>query len=314
MAEPKILLYTLRGDLAEYVRLLTEKGFGPQLLPCRNREDIDRQIEQAEIIFGVHLPHECYAKATKLKWIQSMWAGVDKILSASIRPEVIITKPFGVFGQYLAQYAFGYFLADQIQLQRNLKQQERKEWKFYQIERIRGKVIGVAGVGDIGQEIVRVAQAFKMQVWGLNSRRKPELHLDKQFVTEEIEEFVAGLDLLVCTLPLTPATRGLFSRQVLEQLKPSAMVINLGRGPIFDEVALAELLANGQIRLAVLDVFSVEPLPQDSPFWTLPNCIVTPHVAGPSLPEDITDCFLENYSRYITGKPLLAVIDRNRGY
>lgn len=312
--KPKILLYTLRGDLAEYVALLTQRGFGSQLLPCRDQADIERQIAEAEIIFGVHLPPECYALAGKLKWIQSMWAGVDKIVTAPIAPDVVITRPFRVFGQYLAQYVFGYFLADQIQLQRNLAQQARKEWKFYQIERIRGKVIGVAGVGDIGRDIVRVAKAFEMQVWGLNSRRKEDLPLDRQFVTEEVAEFAAGLDVLVNTLPLTPATRNLFSREILEGMKPSAMVINIGRGPVFDEQGLAELLAKGQLRLAVLDVFSNEPLPQDSPFWTLPNCIVTPHVGGPSLPEDITECFVENYERYMTGKELLARIDRNRGY
>ncbi len=312
--KPKILIYTLRGDLAEYTQLLTQHGFGEQLLPCRDLADIERQIPEAEIIFGVHLPPECYTLAHKLKWIQSMWAGVDKIVAAPIPPNVVITRPFKVFGQYLAQYVFGYFLADQIQMQRNLAQQARKEWKFYQIERIRDKVIGVAGVGDIGSDIVRVARAFEMQIWGFSSRRKEDMALDRQFVTEDVAEFVAGLDVLVNTLPLTPSTRGIFSREVLEGMKPSAMVINIGRGPVFDEQALAELLAHGQLRLAVLDVFSNEPLPQDSPFWTLPNCIVTPHVGGPSLPEDITECFLENYKRYIAGQELLARIDRSRGY
>ncbi|MBL8150418.1 MAG: D-2-hydroxyacid dehydrogenase [Blastocatellia bacterium] len=310
----QILLYSFEHDIDIYAKLLVEAGLGSQLLVCKNLEDLQVNMPNADLIFSIHMPPEVYRLAEKVQWIQSMWAGVDKLIPAPIRPEVIITKPTKVFGQYLSQYVFGYYLASKIRLRQAMASQQEKVWKRYQLTPIYGTKIGIAGFGDIGIEIARVAKSFLMEVWSLNTKPKNHEHIDRAFGLEQIKEFVAGVDLLVIVLPNTAETKGLFTFEVLSSMKPDAMLINVGRGAVIDEEALVEILRQEKIAGAVLDVFVQEPLPTEHPFWSLANCVVTPHIGGPSLPIDITCCFLENYKRFVSGEQLIGVIDRSRGY
>ncbi|MEW6735411.1 MAG: D-2-hydroxyacid dehydrogenase [Acidobacteriota bacterium] len=315
MTPKVVLLYTRRAtEIDEYEQLIRAAELPIELRVCRTPVEARQNIVEADIVFGVHLPPEIYAEAKQLRWIQSMWAGVEGLVSAPLPPGVTITKPWGVFKRFISQYVFGYLLADYIKLRQGYAQQAVSKWEHYRIELVRGKRLGIAGLGDIGSEIARIGKSFEMEIWGLNQNGQPHPFADRVFPTNAVGEFAAGINVLVITLPATPKTRGLFNREVLWQLQPDLLLINVGRGVVIDEIALAELLEQQRIRGAVIDVFTEEPLPSEHPFWRLPNCIVTPHVGGPSLPTDITQCFLENFQRFSVGQPLLGQIDLERGY
>ncbi len=315
MSAPLVLLYSNRSsELNEYQKLLESAQLNLNLLVCETADEVNDKIDQAEIIFGVHLPADSYRRAKNLRWIQSMWAGVEGLFSAPIASEVLITKPWGVFGKFLSQYVFGNLLAQKIKLEQAREYQLKQEWHPYRIELLQGKLICVAGLGDVAADIAIAARAFGMTVWGMNSDGRNNSLADKMFASSEIDEFVAAADVLVLTLPATPATRGMFNRAVLSKMQKHAWLINVGRGALVEDAALIETLEQKRIAGAVLDVFNEEPLPPSHPYWTLENCVLTPHVAGPSVPEDICACFVENFKRYEKGEELMGLVDRSKGY
>lgn len=315
MSKHKVLLYTLRdNEIDEYERLVREADLPIDLTVCKTKEEVTSAIGETEIVFGVHLPIEIYAKAKKLKWIQSMWAGVEKLLPAPLPPNVLVTKPWGVFGQYISEYVFGYILADRIKLREHMQSQKEGLWHRHQLEPIKGTCLGIAGVGDIGKDLAKIGKSFGMKVYGLNSDGRPYEFVDKMFLTKDLTLFVSELDFLVLILPATSETAEMFGHKVFQNMKPSAFLINVGRGALVNDAALIEALKHKRIAGAILDVFTQEPLPKHHPFWQLPNCIITPHIGGPSLPSDITKCFITNFHLYSEGKPLLGLIDKQKGY
>lgn len=315
MAVPKVLLYSNRNnEVDEYARLVAEGAESIEIVPCRTPAELDEIMSDVEIVFGVHLPAQAYASAKKLRWIQSMWAGVEGLMSLQLPAEILITKPWGVFGRYLSHYVFGNLLALKINFDGARRAQSACQWQPYRLELLHGQCMGIAGMGDVAAEIAVIAKSFGMKVWALNSDGRPHRLADRSFSPAEKVEFVAGVDVLVLTLPATPATRGMFNRELLSHLQQHALIINVGRGALIEDEALIELLTLKKIGGAVLDVFQEEPLPENHQYWRLPNCIVTPHIGGPSLPADISACFLENLKRYQSGEPLLGLVDRVRGY
>lgn len=310
-----LMLYSERdNEVDEYARLVRQAQLPVQMTVCRSPDDAVEKIAGADIVFGVHLPPQAYASARRLKWIQSMWAGVEGLLRSPVPEPVIITKPFGVFGKFISHYVFGNLLAWKIKYGDGLAAQAQCKWTPYRIELLQGRRMGIAGFGDIGADIARIARAFEMEVWGLARETREHELAHRIFSVAGIKEFVSGVDVLVLILPSTPATCGMFNLEILSLLKPDALIINVGRGALIDDDALVQLLEEKKVAGAILDVFREEPLPARHPYWSLPNCIVTPHVGGPSLPEDITRCFLENFGRYQRGEPLLGLVDRRRGY
>lgn len=311
----KVLLYTNRlNEIDEYARLVRDASLNIELHVCRDDADVDAAISDAEIIFGVHLPAHVYEKAKNLKWIQSMWAGVERLLASPVPPEVVITKPWGVFGKYLSHYVFGNLLAQRVKYVHSQELQSEKRWESYRIEALNGQTMGIAGMGDTAVDIAIAAKAFGMRVYGMNSDGRAHPLAERMFSNNQLADFVADLDVLVLTLPATANTLNLFDQHVFGRMKRNAVVINVGRGAAIHDEAMIRCLQNGTIGGAILDVFHTEPLPAEHPYWTLPNCVVTPHIAGPSLPSEITSCFVENFKLYEAGEPLLGLIDRARGY
>lgn len=315
MSIHKVLLYSLRdNEIDEYERLVRDANLPIELVVCRSKEEVQKAIPEAEIVFGVHLPPEFYKLAKNLKWIQSMWAGVENLLPSPVPSNVVITKPWGVFGQYISEYVFGYILANKIKMHEHAAAQAQFKWHRHPVEPVAGNCLAIAGVGDIGTDIARIGKSFGMVTWGLNCDGRPNQFIDKMFTPKDLTSFVAGADFLVLILPATKETSGMFNHEVFQQMKPSSFIINVGRGALINDAALIEALKHNRIAGAVLDVFTQEPLPKEHPFWHLPNCVITPHIGGPSLPLDITNCFINNFHRYRAGKPLLGLIDREKGY
>lgn len=311
----KVLLYTNKlNEIDDYARLVREAALSIELHVCRDEADVGAAIGDAEIIFGVHLPAHVYEKARNLKWIQSMWAGVERLLASPVPPRVIITKPWGVFGKYLSHYVFGNLLAQRVKYVHSQRLQSEKRWESYRIEALNGQTMGIAGMGDTAVDIAIAARAFGMRVYGMNSDGRAHPLAERMFSNSQLADFVADLDVLVLTLPATANTLNLFDQHVLGRMRRNAVVINVGRGAAIHDEAMIRCLQHGTIGGAILDVFHTEPLPPSHPYWTLPNCVVTPHIAGPSLPSEITACFVENFKFYEAGEPLLGLIDRERGY
>ena len=249
-----------------------------------------------------------------LRWVQSIWAGVEPLLDPAIRRDYVLTNARGVFGELMSEYVIGYLLAHERKIFQRREAQKNKLWDESDTGTLRGKAIGLLGVGSIGAEVALTAKFFGMNVRGYTWSSKTSKHVDEYYHGKDIIEFAAGLDYLVNILPNTKDTRKIINAELLNALPPHALVINVGRGPAVDESALIEALNENRIAGAVLDVFEKEPLPKDHPFWTTPNLLMTFHTAAPSLAEDISNLFFENYELFLEGQPLMYQVDFEKGY
>jgi phosphoglycerate dehydrogenase-like enzyme len=249
-----------------------------------------------------------------LKWVQSTWAGVEPLLDPSLQRDYILTNARGVFGGLMSEFVFGYLLAHERKIVELIQAQQRKEWKHFLTGTLRGKTIGLLGVGSIGTEVARTAKFFGMTVRGYTRSSEDCEFVDEYFHVGELLKFANGLDYLVSILPNTKNTRKLVDADLLSALPPHCVFINVGRGSAVDETALIDALENDKLAGAVLDVFEQEPLPKEHPFWETKNLQMTFHTSAPSFPEDIAKVFIENYRLYIEGKPLKYQVDFERGY
>lgn len=307
-----ILIYeaTRAATYADLLKRLIPNSADYTLIPCNTREEAARAIGEADILFSWRFPPDLLPRARRLRWIQAMGAGVEDLVAAPVPEGVLVTRVEGLFGAAMSEYAFAHMLAHAQQLPRLYAAQAARRWEPFTAETLWGKRLGVAGVGSIGGAVAARGRAFGMEVWGLARTPGPRAHVDRMFTPAEADVFTAGVDYLVSTLPDTPETRGLIDP---EAMKPGALLINVGRGATIDEGAILRAVRSGRIR-AVLDVFAVEPLPADHPFWTEPGITVTPHLSGPSRPEEVAAYFAENLRRFEQGEPLRGAVDRERGY
>ena len=277
------------------------------------------------------------AQAPDVRWLQLMSAGADHAMKRPLvaDTDVTVTTASGIHASPIGEYCMAMILALAYEVPRFIGLQARAEWldpTRYVPRTLRGQTLGIVGYGSIGRELARLAAGFGMRVVAV--KRDPStMATDGEFtmpgtgdptgaIPAEVHPpaalaaAVAGCDFVVSTLPGTPATRHLIDATVLAAMKPTAVLVNIGRGAVIDEAALIDVLAAGRIAGAALDVFEEEPLPADSPLWSLPNAIVTPHISGNSDRYDamVTDVFVENLARYLDGRPLLNVLRRDLGY
>lgn len=297
-------------------RLLAGAG-GVELLQAQpGSPDWEAAAARAEVLFTGVLPPGALAACTRLRWVQCMYAGVDRLLPELAGRTVALTSARGLHAHTMADHAYLLMLALARQLPRFVRQQDRAVWEFAPARELRGGCLVVVGLGATGQEIARRAPAFGLRVLGVRRHPSPVEGVEEVFGPDRLREALARADWVVLACPLTPETRGLIGRAELAAMKPGAALINLARGEVVDEEALVEALASGRLAGAGLDVFAREPLPADSPLWRLPQVIVTPHVAG-SLPDYVdraVELFADNLRRYLAGEPLRNRVDPARGY
>lgn len=299
-------------DAEAYAAVFQSRGFAGTLHVATTTEALRPALGEANVLVCAPLDPALLRDARRLRWIQSTWAGVEAWVLQQPPEGVVLTRMHGVFGARIAEWAFAHLLYAWWDVERARRQQARREWQKYLAGRLFGRMLGVAGTGDIGQAVARRARAFDMRVVGLSRTGHTCAAFDE--VTTRLEDFLPRLDAAVVTLPLTDATRGLFDARALSLLPRGAWLLNAGRGAVVDEPALAEALRSGRLGGAVLDVFAEEPLPASSPLWTLPNCLVTPHMSGPSVPEECAEVAFANLERFVKGEPLRGVVDFARGY
>ena len=254
-------------------------------------------------------------QAPALRWFHSFAAGVDHpwfqgFLARGVR----VTTSSGASAVPIAQTVMLYVLALSRDLPGWLAEQAARRWSPRPIEDVSGQVLAVAGLGPIGLEVARLAAAFGMRVVGFRRAPRGDEPCETHALAE-LDAFLPEADWLVLALPLADETRHLLGARRLALLPPRARVINVGRGALVDEAALAAALAEGRLGGAALDVFEVEPLPAESPLWSLPNVIVTPHSSGTNPGNHLraAEIFLDNLGRYERGEPLRNEVKAGSG-
>ena len=261
---------------------------------------------------------EAWEHAGDLRWIQSASAGVDALLFPQlVKSDVVVTNARGVFDGAIAEYVVGVILLFSKGLAPVLEAQRRREWRHRETERLEHKRVLVAGTGPIGRAIARSCAAMGMQVRGVGRTARPrDGEFGRVFAAEDLAEAAGWADYVVNALPATAETRRRFDAGVFAAMSPGTRFINVGRGSTVDEGALVRALEQGGIGGAALDVFEEEPLPADSPLWAMPNVVVSPHVAGDfaGWRESAVELFVGNLERYLTGRPLRNVVDKELGY
>jgi phosphoglycerate dehydrogenase-like enzyme len=266
------------------------------------------------------LLRDVFAICPRVRWVHSRAAGLDTVLfPALVESPVPLTNGRGVFSQSLGEFALGailYFAKDFRRMNRN---QQAGRWEPFDIVEIAGQTVGILGYGDIGRAVAARVRAMGMRVLAVK-RQGPSVDVDslvdQVFAPAGRLEMLAQSDYIVAAAPLTPETRGMIGEAELAAMKPSAVVINLGRGPVVDEAALVRALAAGRIKGAALDVFDTEPLPDGHAFYSLENVLLSPHCADhtPDWGEQAMRFFLAQFERFAAGKPLENVVNKRQGY
>ncbi|WP_047152386.1 D-2-hydroxyacid dehydrogenase [Aneurinibacillus tyrosinisolvens] len=279
-------------------------------------------VRDAEILitYGEDLTPERVMEMTRLHWIQVISAGLDIMpLPALGKAGVIVTNASGIHKIPMAEYTFAVLLQVAREMNTLYENQKNKKWdRTLRVEELYGKTMGIIGVGAIGEEIARRAKVFGMQVLGVSRSGHPKDVCDEMHKQSELLKVLPRCDYVVIAVPLTEETRGLLGKKELEAMRQDAVLINIARGEVVDEKRLIERLVNKQLKAAVLDVFSQEPLPETSPIWELDNCIITPHISGrsPLYMERAMEIFHQNLDLYDKGlkDEMINKIDCRRGY
>jgi len=251
-------------------------------------------------------------------WVHVASAGVDGLLFPGlVESDTVVTNSRGVFERPIAEYVLGLVLCFAKDLRTTLRLQERRVWRHRESERIEGTRALVIGTGPIGRAIGRALAAAGIVVTGMGrTARAGDPDLGEVLPDDRLHEALGEADWVVLAAPLTDRTRGMIDGAALERMRPTARLINVGRGALVVEDDLIEALRAGRIAGAALDVFEDEPLPEPSPLWDLPNVIVSPHMSGDVVGwrTELVRLFADNLGRYVAGRPLLNVVDKRLGY
>ena len=309
-------LLILSADAPKYLALINAADL-PQLhveIAC-DVESAIMIVADCNIILGnPHMVDQVLTSAGKLEWVQSIWAGVNSLCIEGLRRDYVLTGVQGVFGPQMSEYVITYLFACERQVFKIRDNQLKQHWQQLPYRHSRDIRVGIVGLGSIGRYMARMIGQFGIRVTGLSRSGVPRDEVERVYTIEHAGDFFETLDYVVLNLPETPQTRNFINAERLSMMKPSAVLMNVGRGSTVNETDLVRALQQGIIGGAVLDVFENEPLAKDSPLWKLPNVHVTPHHSALSFPQDIAAIFIENYHRFIQQKPLLHVVDFEMGY
>ena len=259
-----------------------------------------------------------WPSADKLKWIHATSAGVDALMFPDlIEGDVTVTNARGIFDRTIAEYVLCTILMFAKDFPRSIRLQIAHQWQHRDTERACGARVLVVGAGSIGRQIGRLVTAVGMEAHGVARRaRSEDPDFDKVYDNAALPEQLGQADYVVIAAPLTPATDKLFDAGAFQAMKPTARLINIGRGPIVDTDALVDALHSGEIAGAGLDVFEQEPLPSDHPLWAMENVTMTAHMAGDFIgwKKALTEQFFDNLDNWLAGRDFFNVVDKASGY
>jgi len=285
-----------------------------------HKAELDALLAEAEVLFGFIPPQNITVRAPNLKWFQATSAGIDRHRDTEIwRSRVPITGVSGIHATPIGEFVLGLMLMFVKDTPRSFQMKQKREWQRYSPRTLRGKTVGIVGLGHIGGEVARLSKAFGMKVIATRRSTKKEgkaRNVDLLLPQSRMKEMLGESDFVVLCVPLTPETRHIIGEAELNAMKSTAYIINIGRGNLIDEEALIRALDEKRIAGAGLDVAAVEPLPEESRLWDFDNVILSPHVSGGM--EDYmlraAELFCENLRRYMDGKKLLNLVNRKKGY
>jgi phosphoglycerate dehydrogenase-like enzyme len=316
---PRSFIDQLRGDFPQHTFAdAWDVGTIRQLIP------------DADVAFVPDVDREMLVSARRLRWIQSPSVGVGAMLYPEmVASPVVITIPRGVRSRAIAEHVLGVSVALARQFQLAIRRQVGHRWAQDELEgpttsiiTLRGRRMGIVGLGSIGSEVARLAVAFGLRVSAVRRRRIAEERLDaargvdEVLPPERLDDLLKTADIVVLSAPQTSSTVRLIGAHELSQMRRGAYFINIARGTLVDDDALIAALRSGHLGGAALDVFADEPLNPASPYWDMPNVIVTPHTSGAMADSwaSLVALFSENLRRFEAGQPMLNVVDKRAGY
>jgi len=289
---------------------------------ARTLDELRDALDGASVLLGWDFRagdlQRAWDRAGALEWIHWAGAGVDALLfDELVASRVQVTNARGVFDQPMAEYALALVLAMAKGLPQTLQAQRERRWSYRTSERLAGRRALVVGAGSIGRAIARMLRAAGLEVSGVGRRaRGGDPDFGTVHAVDALDALLPEADFVVLITPLTEHTRDLFGAERFARMHPGARFINLGRGALIDEAALAAALRAGTIAGAALDVFRDEPLPEHSELWEVPNLIVSPHMSGDTHGYKlvVAEQFIDNLRRFATGEPLLNPVDKTLGF
>lgn len=285
-------------------------------------DGLAKAMDGADVLYQWHsfspALRENWGAASSLKWVHVSAAGVSQLLfDELIRSDVTYTNSRGVLSRAIAEFALAFVLDMAKDAQGSFRLQQQQRWQHRVTRKIEGQRALVVGTGSIGRETAHLFRAVGMKVSGAGrTGRSRDDDFDVVYSSADLAKVVQDFDYLVLAAPLTAATNGLVNADVLSAMKPTARLINVGRGELVQTAALAEALASGSIAGAALDVVHPEPLPEGHALWNMENVIITPHMSGDTEDylDDLGKLFVDNLQRYCNNEPLGNVVDKALGF
>jgi phosphoglycerate dehydrogenase-like enzyme len=314
------------GDPDELPRLPLEKLRSEANIVVGNSvADFENAFASTTILFNwstpVSLFRAVFTRCPNLRWVHSRSAGLERSMFLElIESPVPLTNGSGVFSPSLGEFALAAILYFAKDFRRMIRNQMAHTWEQFDVEHIAGHTVGIVGYGDIGRAIATRVRAMGMSVLALKRRFDPSQPADplieKLYASDQLREMISRCDYIVVATPLTVETRGMIGEAEFAVMKSSAVIINVGRGPVIDEAAMIYALSTRRIKGAALDVFDQEPLPSGHAFYALENVLLSPHCADhtPDWLDNAMYFFIDQYRRFRSNQPLLNVVNKKLGY
>ncbi len=314
----RLLLWT--DNTSPYTDAIQAAGLADRVaidtLPRKQKPSAE-QLAETEAMMVPNVPPGLLPAMPKLRWAQAMTAGVEAWMALPDLPEgLLLTCARGTHRESMPENIIAAMMYVTKPFAACVDAQTRGHWAHLVAQPINGKTLGILGLGEIGQEVARIAGALNMRVIGTKRRPEPMPGVAEILPPERTDEVLAQSDYVLLLLPATPATNNFINSERLAHMKPGAWLLNFGRGHLIEDGDLIAAVTQKKIAGAVLDVFRQEPLPSDHPFWKTPGILVLPHIGGPHPDRDsiVARLFIENLQRYLDGQPLKQLVDRAAGY
>jgi phosphoglycerate dehydrogenase-like enzyme len=319
MSDPtRVLLWT--DAPGPYIDAIANAGLSVRVaVEALARNDTPTQAQRAdtEAMLAWGAPRGLLPEMPKLRWAQALTAGVEGWLALPDLPaRLTLTCARGTHRDSMPENILGALFHLTKPYAAVVRDQKEHKWTRRMAQPLNGKTLGILGLGAVGQEVARLASALRMRVIGTKRRPQAIAAVDQVFLPERTSDVLAQSDFVLLLLPATPDTENFINTKTLSQMKPGAYLLNFGRGHLIADADLIAAVEEKRIAGAVLDVFRQEPLPPEHPFWNTDRILVLPHIGGghPTRDAIVARLFVENLGRFLDGKPLTEVVDRNTGY